>query len=193
VPNHAGSTYAWAIGNGTISEGQGTSQITFTAGTAGTPLTLSVTETNASGCASAAGNATVTVAPAGAAVVFYTVAPCRVVDTRNTPDGPLAGPSLQPGQARTFSIPDSSCGIPVTARSVSGNTTVTNSVSPGYMTLWPADGTQPLASFINFSSGQTRANNVIVPLSRDGSGAFKVLNGSAGAVHFILDVNGYFQ
>ena len=193
VPNHAGSTYAWAIGNGTITEGQGTSQITFTAGTAGTPLTLSVTETNASGCASAAGNATVTVAPAGAAVVFYTVAPCRVVDTRNTPDGPLAGPSLQPGHARTFSIPDSFCGIPVTARSISGNVTVTNSVSPGYLTLWPADETQPLASFINFSSGQTRANNAIVQLSRDGSGAFEVLNGSAGTVHFILDVNGYFQ
>src|SRR5450830_582884 len=61
VQAHAGSTYSWTIGNGTITGCQETNQITFTAGAAGTPLTLSVTETNALGCVSVAGTATITV------------------------------------------------------------------------------------------------------------------------------------
>ncbi len=63
VPNTAGSTYAWGITNGTITAGQGTSQIVFTAGTAGTPLTLTVTETLSSGCIGGGGIATLTVVP----------------------------------------------------------------------------------------------------------------------------------
>ena len=70
VPLHAGSTYLWTIENGTITAGQGTSQITFTAGVGGTPLTLSVTEQNA--CGSVSGNATITVT-AGSAVFLPVV------------------------------------------------------------------------------------------------------------------------
>lgn len=39
----------------------------------------------------------------------------------------------------------------------------------------------------------TRANNAVVLLATDGSGTIGVKNGSAKAVHFVLDVNGYFQ
>jgi hypothetical protein len=42
------------------------------------------------------------------------------------------------------------------------------------------------------SPGVTRANNTIVPLATNG-GTLTVKNGSAGAVHFVLDVNGYMQ
>jgi hypothetical protein len=48
-------------------------------------------------------------------------------------------------------------------------------------------------SNVNFVPGVTRANNAVVPLATDGSGTINVKNGSAGAVHFVLDVNGYFQ
>ncbi|MFI5181052.1 MAG: choice-of-anchor tandem repeat GloVer-containing protein [Thermoanaerobaculia bacterium] len=51
VLNDAGSTYKWAIQNGTITSGQGTSQIRFTAGTGGT-LLLSVVEITSLGCSS---------------------------------------------------------------------------------------------------------------------------------------------
>jgi uncharacterized repeat protein (TIGR03803 family) len=193
VPPHAGSTYSWTIGNGTITSGQGTSEITFTAGTAGTPLTLSVTETNASGCASAPGNATVMVAPAGSAVLFYTLPPCRVLDTRN-PTGPLGGPSLQPGATRTFDVAASICGIPATAKAISVNLAVTGPVGPGHLTLYPGDAVQaPSTSTINFSANQTRANNAVLPLASDGSGTINVLAGTGGTVAFILDVNGYFE
>jgi hypothetical protein len=50
-----------------------------------------------------------------------------------------------------------------------------------------------LTSSINFSTGQTRANNAILPLANDGTGAIKAFDGSSGTAHFILDANGYFQ
>jgi hypothetical protein len=194
VASHAGSTYAWTIGNGTITAGQGTSQITFTAGAAGTPVTLSVVESNPdpSVCIASPGNASIPVLAGGKAVLFYTVPPCRVLDTRTTPDGPLAGPPLQPGATRSFTV-TAACGIPAGARAVSVNATVTGSGGPGFLTLYAGDAARPLASTINFSAGQTRANNAVLTLATDGSGTVNVTNGSAATVHFILDVNGYFQ
>jgi hypothetical protein len=60
VANHAGSKYSWSIQNGTITAGQGTSKITFTAGTRGS-TTLTVTEVTNLGCVSQTASATVTV------------------------------------------------------------------------------------------------------------------------------------
>jgi hypothetical protein len=54
VLNHSGSAYSWSITNGTLTDGQGSSQVKFTAGASG-PLTLQVIETNATGCQSAPG------------------------------------------------------------------------------------------------------------------------------------------
>lgn len=53
VVNHPGSHYTWTIpnGNGTITSGQGTNAITFTAGAPGS-LVLDVVEVNSAGCAS---------------------------------------------------------------------------------------------------------------------------------------------
>ena len=45
----------------------------------------------------------------------------------------------------------------------------------------------------SFAAGQTRASNAIVRLGSDGSGTLGVQNNSPGSVHFILDVNGYFE
>jgi subtilisin family serine protease len=45
VPSQSGHTYAWTLTGGTITAGQGTSQITFTAGSAGTTMALSVVDT----------------------------------------------------------------------------------------------------------------------------------------------------
>jgi len=60
VATHPGSRYDWSVSNGTITAGQGTSRITFTAGSKGT-VNLSVTEISAAGCVSPAGTATVTI------------------------------------------------------------------------------------------------------------------------------------
>jgi hypothetical protein len=126
--------------------------------------------------------------PAGG---FYTVPPCRLVDTRN-PAGPRGGPALLPSSRRNFTL-TSACGVPSTARAVSVNLAVTGSTAAGFLSLFPGNGIPPLTTSINFSTGQTRANNAVALLATDGTGSLAVLNGGAGTVHFILDVNGYFQ
>ena len=123
---------------------------------------------------------------------FYTLVPCRVIDTRST-SGPEAGaPSLSAGATRTVAIAPK-CSLPASAKAISANMTVTGAGAPGYLTLYPADASgAPLASNINFRAGVTRANNAVLALAADGSG-IKVLNGSAASVDFILDVNGWFE
>jgi hypothetical protein len=120
---------------------------------------------------------------------FYTVTPCRVADTRD-PNGPQGGPALSAGTPRTFMVAGR-CEIPPTASSVSVNVTVTQPATQGHLTLFPVGSSPPLTSTINYRAGQTRANNAIVPL---GSGYINVVSGQpSGTVHFILDVNGYFE
>jgi uncharacterized repeat protein (TIGR01451 family) len=118
---------------------------------------------------------------------FFTLTPCRLADTRSTHP-----PALQPGEERAFLL-SGSCGIPAGATAVAVNVTVTQGAAPGNLRLYPADVPVPLASTINWSPGQTRANNAIVAGSADGTVAINVKNSSAGTVHFILDVSGYFQ
>ena len=122
---------------------------------------------------------------------FYTVTPCRLVDTRNAASG---GPILAGGSIRSFRVTGGTCGVPATALAVSVNLTAVGAAAAGNLTLYAGDAAgPPRASNINFTAGLTRANNAIVALATDGTGTIKVKNGSAGAVHFVLDVNGYFD
>lgn len=74
VPNAGvGATYTWQITGGTITAGDGTASITFTAGAVGT-LTLQVTVQSGAGC-SAIGNANVTVTAVPPAVTVTGVTP----------------------------------------------------------------------------------------------------------------------
>jgi len=119
---------------------------------------------------------------------FYTLAPCRVVDTRNTP-GSNGGPALQPSSQRNFPV-SGLCSIPSTAVAIAANIAVTEPQTGGHLVIFPGGTPIVSTSSINFGAGKTRANNAILAL---GSGSLEVSNGSAGTVHFILDVNGYFQ
>jgi YD repeat-containing protein len=129
---------------------------------------------------------------AEAGLAFHTVLPCRLVDTRNAV-GPLGGPALQPGATRIFAL-GGACGVPASAKALSLNVTVAQPAAAGDLRLLPGDQTiLPLASAIDYALGQTRANNAITRLAFDGSGRLKVKTDSAGSVHLVLDVNGYFQ
>ncbi len=121
---------------------------------------------------------------------FYTVTPCRLVDTRN-PIGALGGPALVASAQRIFSLAGV-CGVPADARAVSLNLTVTQPLTTGDLRMFPADQTvAPVTSAINFAPGQTLANNII--LAVDATGSIKVQNDAQGTVHLILDINGYFK
>jgi hypothetical protein len=125
---------------------------------------------------------------------FYTVAPCRMVDTRNA-NGPLGGPVLTSGQARNFPLLSAACGVPATAKALSINATAVVPSAAGSLVIYPGDAATPPTSNLDFNAGAVRANNAIVGLARSGDGSVTVLPGlgSGGQVHFIIDVNGYFQ
>ncbi len=130
------------------------------------------------------------VAPPVSAANYNTVTPCRIVDTRNSP-GAYGGPALQAAATRSFVI-SGQCGVPATAKSVSANLTVTEPSAGGHLTAFPAGFALPLASTLNFSAGQTRANNAILPLGTGGAISVQSVL-SSGTVHFILDVTGWFE
>jgi hypothetical protein len=120
---------------------------------------------------------------------FFTVNPCRVLDTRNAV-GPYGGPALTCGFDRTFTF-TGQCGIPSGATAVSLNVTVTSPSDSGNLRLFAAGAPVPTASALNWSAGQTRANNAIIPLNASGQLAARCA--PSGTTHLIIDVNGYFQ
>ena len=130
-------------------------------------------------------------APPPTGLSFYTLAPCRVIDTR-APAGPAGGPSLAGGTSRSIAI-GGACGVPSSAAGAAVNVTVTRPGSGGYLTVFPG-GAAPGSSTLNFRAAQTRANNTVVSL--DATGSVTVFGGmpaSGGTLDFILDVVGYFQ
>ncbi len=121
---------------------------------------------------------------------LFTLPPCRLVDTRNAP-GTLDGPALLSNAQRIFPLVGH-CGIPPTAQAVSVNLTVSEPTEAGHLRLYPADASLPNASSINYTAGQTRANNAVLFLSDRGELALFCVQWT-GTAHFILDVNGYFE
>jgi hypothetical protein len=131
------------------------------------------------------------VIPRAAGTAFYTVTPCRVLDTRD-PAGAYGGPALHGTVARAFVLANQ-CGIPPSATAVSVNLAVTSPSSGGHLTVYPNGSSLPLSSTVNFRALQTRANNAILPLGAAGDIAVFCGMGAGETVHAILDVNGYFQ
>jgi uncharacterized repeat protein (TIGR01451 family) len=122
---------------------------------------------------------------------FFSVTPCRLIDTRTTPLGTYAGPALSPGVERLIPV-FGQCGVPTTAKAVALNVTVVAPEGLGFVSLYPGVGTPPGVSTINFGTDQTRANNAVMGLPSTGLlGA--VASISRGTVQLIVDVSGYFE
>ena len=117
---------------------------------------------------------------------FYTLAPCRLLDTRL----PGQGPALSAGVPRTLATVGR-CGIPPSAAALVLNVTVTGSASSGFVALQPGNPWPASTSAINFAAGRTRANNAILALAADGFGTVTIQGSTA--VDVILDVSGYFD
>jgi hypothetical protein len=191
VPSVAGSTFAWTISGGTIDSGQGTNQITFTSGSPGV-LELAVVETLFAGCPSVPGRASVTVIPAGTILKYFTIAPCRLVDTRR-PVGTWGGPALSSGSVRSFPVAGQ-CGVPANALAISANLTAVLPAAARDLRVFPQGTPAPSASAINFSAGRTRANNAIFSLDGSPLGGVAVqCDMPAGTTHMLLDIGGYFR
>jgi hypothetical protein len=122
---------------------------------------------------------------------FYTLTPCRLLDTRLAP-GPYGGPAVPAGGERVVTAAGR-CGIPSTAKAVSVNATVATPLAAGNLRFFPGDGAAPNTSTLNFAPGVTRANNAIVMMASSGSGTVALRNSSTASVDVAIDVNGYFE
>jgi hypothetical protein len=143
-----------------------------------------------SGSSSSSGSGLRTLADVTSPGTFVGVTPCRIVDTRG-PAGPFGAPSLAQGSPRNFALRSGPCtGIAVGVASYSLNITVTNTLGPGFLLIFPQGGAQPLVSTLNYVAGQTVANAAIVP-----AGAFEGVTVIAGVsgTDLIIDINGYFE
>ncbi len=129
---------------------------------------------------------------AGTGKTFHSLAPARILDSRPG-IGNTGGFSTRwgPNTARTVAV-GGHAGVPSNADAVVLNVTVADTTAPSFLTLWPAGGSQPTASSLNWVPGEVIPNAVTVKLGTGGSiGNLSVYNGF-GAVDVIADVGGWF-
>ncbi|MDP9120938.1 MAG: PQQ-binding-like beta-propeller repeat protein [Acidobacteriota bacterium] len=130
-------------------------------------------------------------APNPAPLNFFTLPPCRLIDTRG-PAGTYGAPAL-PGGFRSFPL-TGRCGIPAGAQAVAANLTVVPQNAAGAIRVAPS-GVASMASTVNFHPGPPRANNAILSLTGFPLGSVTVETDvpPGGAAHLIVDVTGYFE
>jgi ELWxxDGT repeat protein len=150
-------------------------------------LTLSGPTNGTIGAGAGSAVATIADSISQVAMGFYTLNPCRAVDTREAAFGATPLPANVP---RTFTLAGT-CGIPLSARALSVNVTVSGATSAGNVRLYPGGTTAPNTSTINFLAALTRANNAIALLGTGGT--LSVLLAPTGSAHVIIDVNGYME
>jgi hypothetical protein len=180
--------YAWEVlqaGN-SMQTMTGASAIWNTAGFAPGAYVLQLTVQNASGSTPPSFLPVVLLPPVADA--FFTVQPCRIIDTRS------AAPSLVAGAAPRVINVAGTCGVPATARSVALNITAVGPTALGNLAVYPADYPQSLTNSVSFSAGVTQASFSVLPLSTDGNGQLVATAAMAagGQVDLVIDVAGYF-
>ncbi len=187
-----GLTYAWTFGDSGTGTGSSTSH--SYPNVSGTNVyTATLTVTDSLGRQSSKGKkVSVSGDPVAAAENYFAVAPCRLLDTRNTT-------ILTSDQPRLITVAGS-CGIPSTAKAVSLNITAVSPTGSGKITLYPGNLTSSWSgerSSLNFAPATSpRANSAVIQLATDGTGTLgidAVVTGSPGQVHLLVDVQGYFS
>jgi hypothetical protein len=111
---------------------------------------------------------------------FYTLLPCRLVDTRT-------GSPLAAGIRASFPAAGS-CGIPANARALAVNVTAVDPSEAGYLRVFPSGAPLPTASNVSFAARQRRASSAIVALGVAG----EIEAWSTSATQLVVDVTGYF-
>jgi uncharacterized protein (DUF1800 family) len=126
--------------------------------------------------------------PLAAAVRFYPVPPCRLIDTRGLA-GPLNGPPLTAGPARAFDA-GGQCGISTRATAVMARLIVVRAQSSGNLAFGPVGGSPPEIA-IRFRAGQIHGKDATVAVGA--AGAFVVVaNMGPGTASLLMDVKGYY-
>jgi hypothetical protein len=114
--------------------------------------------------------------------------PARITDTRTGSGFPNAGKTMGPNSTLNIQVTGAG-GVPAGASGAILNVTVTNTTDSGYLEAYPQGATQPTASNLNWTAGETVANRVLVSLSSTG---MITLYNHTGNTDVIVDVSGYF-
>ena len=108
--------------------------------------------------------------------------PTRLTDTR-------AGETDTVGNVSpSFALVVPTRGVASDATAVMLNIAVTNPGSAGWLVAWPCDEDRPIASNINFVTGQTAANAVLAKIDSAGD----VCVASNAAIDVVVDITGTF-
>jgi hypothetical protein len=127
--------------------------------------------------------------PGSGGLNFYTVPPCRLVDTTQ-PNGTFGGPAIAAQATRNFPLSQGPCGLPgyPALQAYALSITASPQGPLGYLSTWPAGGTQPFVSTLNGYKGLAVANAAIVPAGSPGSISVFVTATS----NVTIDTAGYF-
>ncbi|MFD9126429.1 right-handed parallel beta-helix repeat-containing protein [Kitasatospora sp. NPDC059571] len=123
---------------------------------------------------------------------YTPIDPARLVDTRQglgTGKGKLSGGNSFATQVSGLST--SNAYLPSGITAVALNVTVTGGTNVGFLTAYPDGQQTPVASNLNYSTNQTIANSVIVPVGSDGK--IRFYNGSYGSADVVVDIVGYYS
>ncbi|MFC0503946.1 right-handed parallel beta-helix repeat-containing protein [Micromonospora costi] len=107
--------------------------------------------------------------------------PTRMLDTREGTGGPFAA-----NGTRQLNL---SAKVPAGATAAVLNVTVTRPTANGVLKVFPAGSPVPVASNLNFVTGQTIPNLVTVPVV---GGRVSIHNQSSGTTHVVVDLAGWF-
>ncbi|MEO6122365.1 MAG: hypothetical protein ABIR32_01550 [Ilumatobacteraceae bacterium] len=115
------------------------------------------------------------------------------MDTRPGVDN-VGSKSSPLGPGETFALvargAQGKCNLPTDALALAMNVTAVGGTEASYLSVFPSDSPLPLASNLNWVSGQPPTpNKVDVGLSAAGAVSFY---NNAGSVHVVADVSGYY-
>lgn len=196
--NGAGSTdpdagdgvveYTFDFGDGTPPVTQGTPKAGHTYAMPGNyHASLTVKDTRGASSTNSAG-VIIQVIPPGD---YYTVLPCRLLDTRTVEDG--AAPVAHGTDRMLDVVAVTRCGVSPLATAVALNITVTQPTGSGYLQVYPANLAQPpVTSTLTFATNALRSNNAIPMLSGDDKLKLRPFIGGSGTTHVVVDVVGFF-
>ena len=122
---------------------------------------------------------------------YKPVAPVRILDTRDGTGGVVG--KVGPNQVIAVRVagqgPVPTMNSPTPPSAVVLNVTVTNPTADSYLTVYPNGQIRPNSSNLNFITGQTVPNLVIVPVT---NGKIDFYN-LQGTVDVIADLFGYYR
>lgn len=127
--------------------------------------------------------------PSAGSGLYNAVAPTRVFGT--LANGSTVGANST--TAVTVAGASANDGVPSTASAVVANITAAGATLPSYLSVYPAGGTVPVASSLNFGAqvaNQAIANRVTVGVSS--TGAIDIYN-LTGSVRVDVDIDGYYS